>query len=215
MSLHLMPWASGPVALTASCVLQQIEQTCWGHELRIAKPSAKAQKLRIMAPNLGVSETGSAKLASGPAAVLFISRDACSDSIAKLCELSHNYRPICCKMGGIAQMCLCEPKYQGGGIVPFWGAVNLPEKGSHDMGCRSDSITISRDMVPLRSIQEPREGNFFFEGGFCKNARLSWLWRSECQMYCWAHYPWVLFVALAVTLDSTETPFAQTLFFGS
>ena len=40
----------------------------------------------------------------GPAAILFISRDTCSDSIAKLsracfCGVSHNYRAIRCKMG--------------------------------------------------------------------------------------------------------------------
>ena len=40
----------------------------------------------------------------GPATTLFISRDACSDRIAKLfgacvCGISHNYRAICCKMG--------------------------------------------------------------------------------------------------------------------
>ena len=40
----------------------------------------------------------------GPVAILFISRDTCSDSIAKLfracfCGISHNYRAICCKMG--------------------------------------------------------------------------------------------------------------------
>ena len=29
---------------------------------------------------------------------------------------------------GISQMCLCKTKYQGGGIAPFWGTVNLPEK---------------------------------------------------------------------------------------
>ena len=27
---------------------------------------------------------------------------------------------------GIAQMRLCEAKYQGGGIAPFWGSANLP-----------------------------------------------------------------------------------------
>ena len=32
-------------------------------------------------------------------------------------------------------------------------------------------------------------------------------------MYCWAQYPWALFVSLAATLDSTENPFATTLFF--
>ena len=40
----------------------------------------------------------------GPAAILFISRDTCSDSIAKIfracfCGVSHNYRAIRCKMG--------------------------------------------------------------------------------------------------------------------
>ena len=40
----------------------------------------------------------------GPAAILFISRDACSDGVAKLFRVcfygvSHNYRAICCKMG--------------------------------------------------------------------------------------------------------------------
>ena len=35
-------------------------------------------------------------------------------------------------------------------MAPFWGAVNLPEKASRDMGHRSDTIPISRDMGPLR-----------------------------------------------------------------
>ena len=40
----------------------------------------------------------------GPVAILSISRDTCSDSIAKLFRacfygVSHNYRAICCKMG--------------------------------------------------------------------------------------------------------------------
>ena len=46
-------------------------------------------------------------------------------------------------------MCLRETKYQGGGIAPFWGSANLPEKVSRDMGYRSDSIAVSRDMGPL------------------------------------------------------------------
>ena len=48
----------------------------------------------------------------------------------------------------------------------------------------------------------------FLEGSFCNNLCLSWLWRSECEIDCWARYPWVLFVSLAVTVDSAETPFA-------
>ena len=50
---------------------------------------------------------------------------------------------------GIAQMCLCETKYQGWGIAPFWGSANFPDKVSRDMGYRSDSIAISHDMGPL------------------------------------------------------------------
>ena len=50
---------------------------------------------------------------------------------------------------GIAQMCLCETKYQGGGIAPFRGSANLLEEVSRDMGYRSDSIAISRDTGPL------------------------------------------------------------------
>ena len=61
--------------------------------------------------------------------------DTCSDSIAALFVLVFmRYRTI------IAQMCLCESKYQGGGIAPFWGSAHLPEKVSRHMGYRSDSI---------------------------------------------------------------------------
>ena len=51
-----------------------------------------------------------------------------------------------------------------------------------------------------------------FRRGFLQHFRLSWLWRSECHMYCWGPYPRVVLVSLAVTLDSTETPFAKTPF---
>ena len=51
-------------------------------------------------------------------------------------------------------MCLCETKCQGRGIATFWGAPNLPEKVSRDMGYRSDSTAISRDMGPLRNSEE-------------------------------------------------------------
>ena len=50
---------------------------------------------------------------------------------------------------GIAQMGLCETKYQGGVSHHFGGVRSLPLKVSRDMGYRSDSITISRDMGPL------------------------------------------------------------------
>ena len=31
---------------------------------------------------------------------------------------------------------------------------------------------------------------------FCKIVRLSWLWRSECQMHCLAQRPWIVFYFL-------------------
>ena len=89
----------------------------------------------------------------GPVAILFISRDTCSDSIAKIfCAcFCGGYRTIIARYvakWGIAQMCLCETKYQAGGLAPFWGSARLPEKVSRDMGYRSDSIARSRDMGP-------------------------------------------------------------------
>ena len=74
----------------------------------------------------------------GPAAILCISRDTCSDSIEKLfcacfCGASHNYRghraiiARCVAKWGIAQMCLRKIKYQGGvSHHAFWGTANLP-----------------------------------------------------------------------------------------
>ena len=43
--------------------------------------------------------------------------------------VSMGYRTIIARYvakWGIAQMCLCETKCQGGGIAPFWGSANLP-----------------------------------------------------------------------------------------
>ena len=54
---------------------------------------------------------------------------------------------------GIAEMCLCETKYPEGSIAPFWGSANLPAKVSRNMGYRSDSIAISRDMAPLSELR--------------------------------------------------------------
>ena len=44
-------------------------------------------------------------------------------------------------------------KRRYGTVAPFWGSVGFPgfpEKVSHDMGYRSDSIATSRDIGPLR-----------------------------------------------------------------
>ena len=53
---------------------------------------------------------------------------------------------------GIAQMCLCETKYQRG-VSHRFGGVLISLKVSRDMGYRSDSIAISRDMGPLSENQ--------------------------------------------------------------
>ena len=65
-----------------------------------------------IAPHMGTGDVdhGSCGL-RGPATVLFISRDACSDSIAKLFRacfhgVSHNYRAICCKMRYRTDVCV-------------------------------------------------------------------------------------------------------------
>ena len=36
-----------------------------------------------------------------------------------------------------------------GGVAPFWGSADLPEKLSRDIGYRSDSIVLLRDLGPL------------------------------------------------------------------
>ena len=50
------------------------------------------------------------------------------------CGVSLHYRAIYVAKWGIAQMCLIETKYQGGGIASFCGAADLPEEVSRDMG---------------------------------------------------------------------------------
>ena len=66
-------------------------------------------------------------------------------------------------------------------------------------------------MVGFRVFVRNQEKGVF-RRGFLQDVRLSQLWRSECQMYCWGQYLGYFFVSLAVTLDSTETPFAKTPF---
>ena len=50
---------------------------------------------------------------------------------------------------GIAQMCLCETKCQGGGSHRFGGALNSLKTYRAKRGYRSDSIAVSHDMGPL------------------------------------------------------------------
>ena len=60
--------------------------------------------------------------------ILFISSDTCSDSIAKLFRVLvlMGYRTIIARYAakwGIAQMCLCDIKYQSGASHDFRGVL--------------------------------------------------------------------------------------------
>ena len=67
----------------------------------------------------------------GPAAILSISRDTCSDSVGKLFSVCVfwgggyriNSRAICGKIAAIAQMCRCETKCPTGVSHNFGGAL--------------------------------------------------------------------------------------------
>ena len=62
---------------------------------------------------------------------------------------------------GVSHRCACvKLSTKGGGITPFWGAPNLPEKVSRDMGYRSDSIAMSRDMGAAKILNFKK---FFLE----------------------------------------------------
>ena len=67
-------------------------------------PKLVAHVLQKPCLNLALGDDGHNLLAHrGPAAILFTSRDTCSDSIAKVFRacfhgVSHNYRAIRCKM---------------------------------------------------------------------------------------------------------------------
>ena len=55
-----------------------------------------------------------------------------------------------------------------GGVSHHFGGVQTSlKKVSRDMGYRSDSIAVSRDMVPLRKVPEIRSASIFStEGSF-------------------------------------------------
>ena len=55
-------------------------------------------------------------------------------------------------------------------------------------------------LYPGRPVISVPEKRGLLEGGFCKIVRLSGLWRSDCQMYYWAQYPWLFFVSFGPTL---------------
>ena len=71
---------------------------------------------------------------------------AVSRSVLEAQQRYFSYRaiPVTIVSRGIAQMCLCETKCQGGVSHRFGGVLTSVKK------YRSDSIAISRDMGPLR-----------------------------------------------------------------
>ena len=58
---------------------------------------------------------------------------------------------------GIAEMCLCETKYQEGASHHFGGVLTCLKR-YREMGYRSDSIAVSRDMGPLRCLDKQSTG---------------------------------------------------------
>ena len=119
----------------------------------------------------------------GPVAILFISRDTCIYSIAKLFRACFcGYRTIIARYvakWGIAQKCLYETKYQGGVSHHFGGVLTSLKKVSCDMGYCSDSIAISRNMGPLR----PRIKSIVDSYAVTLPSEFP-CW-PECQMHCW------------------------------
>ena len=85
----------------------------------------------------------------GPAAILLISRDTCSDSIANFFVLVFmRYGTVIARYvakWGIALMCLCKIRYQGGGSHNFGGVLTSLKKYRAIWG----SIAVSRYMGPL------------------------------------------------------------------
>ena len=88
--------------------------------------------------------------------MLFISRDTCKESIAKhfgacfhggIAQLSRDML-----QNGVSHRYTCVKVSTGGGgrYRTILGSCQPPWKVLHDMGYRSDSIAISRDMGPLR-----------------------------------------------------------------
>ena len=70
-----------------------------------------------------------AKQLRGPAAVLFISRNTCSNSIAKLFRAYFygGIAPLSRDMlqNRVSHRCACVKLSTKGGIAPFWGSANL------------------------------------------------------------------------------------------
>ena len=72
------------------------------------------------------------------------------NSIAKI---RHNVSVLVAKWD-IALTCLYKTRHKAGGIAPCWGIAGMAEKVLRDSGYRSDTIAISHDMGPLRTVQK-------------------------------------------------------------
>ena len=95
------------------------------------KPYSMASEIRIIRSHLRITQR--ARGLRGPTAILFISRNTCCDSIAKLffVLVFMGYRTIIARYvakWGIAQMCLCGTKYQGGVSHHFGGVLTSLKK---------------------------------------------------------------------------------------
>ena len=91
----------------------------------------------------------------GLAAILYMSCDACSDSITKLlCAYFIWYHTITARhaTNGVLQRCADVKLGAKGGYHTLFGRDHLPEKVLRDMGYHSDITAISRNMGPLRTF---------------------------------------------------------------
>ena len=84
----------------------------------------------------------------GPAAILFISRDAFSDNIAFFFVLVflwyHTSIARYVAKWGIALLSVCRRRQQGGGIAPCWGIAGMAEKVSRDRVSQRNYRNIAR-----------------------------------------------------------------------
>ena len=94
---------------------------------------------------------------AGPTAILFISCDACSDSIAKLFCVCWFFFWRDALQNGVSHRCAFVKLSTKGGIASIWGSANVHLQVARDMGYRSDGIATSRGMGPLRQCFSIRQ----------------------------------------------------------
>ena len=193
-SQHPSPNARKPSAILSRELGQK-----WSHHMMPKVLVLKAQGRHVMWSFLAKFWPG--KITSrdgcflrGPAAILFISRDTCSDSIAKLFRacfhgVSHDDCAILCKMG-IAAMCLCETKYNGGLSHHFGGVLaslrkhratlraQRSQKKNLDWNCQSRlKISIALEMFNPGPSEFPTKSRGLV-GGSLENFNVDWRFQS-------------------------------------